>query len=446
MSQMPDVTMLYIATILAQNMHHVILVDGQAEKLSPPDVGKRLLDTELVIINSASMTFRSDVKIVRHLKEANPQLKAIMFGQFPTFFPEVALREDVDFVVRKEPEYAIKDLTNALENGGSKKIPGVGFKEDGTIFIHPEPYPWGDLNTLPFPDRSFLPEVEYFSPIVSHRPWTAAQTSRGCYARCTFCTVPYFSGRTWRVRSAESVVDEMEILSEKYKTIWFRDETFTFSKKRVRDICRLIRERNLDVFWICNARVGTINKDLLKLMKHAGLEVLKFGVESGNQLILDKIRKDVTVEEIHRNFRWCSELGIKTHAHFILGCPGETEETLEDTLKLAKEINPTTVTFNVMTPLPGSSLYDEVKRLDPLIGDGSQHTFSEEHSRGFRNELFCDFTSAELSDIVRRAYRDFYFRSSYFLRQLKRIGSWGEFRILIRAGAAIMLFGVVGET
>ena len=223
-----------------------------------------------------------------------------------------------------------------------------------------------------------------------------------------------------------------------YREIFFRDELFTASKKRVLEICRLIKENGIDMTWICSSRVNNVDPEMLRTMKDAGCHMIRFGVESGVQEILDNVRKDITVEETRQCFAWCNEIGMDTHAHCMLGSPGETRETIEQSIRFVKEIEPTIITFGITTPYPGTSLFDEVARVHPEIGDGSQMDISRLHSDTFFNQFFTELSNEELGKDIRRVYREFYLRPKYIMKWLKRVDSWEEFKRVTMAGANVV--------
>jgi len=446
-AKVPPLNLLYIATVLKEEGHKVKLLDALAEQLSLEEVKKIVKDYDAVIISTSTMSFREDSRVLAELKEVNENLKTIVFGSHPTFMPEYALKEDsIDIIVRREPEYIIRDLINELENNSEKwkNVKGIGYREDGKHILN-EFYPFiENLDELPFPDRTLLPKnIDYFNPIIKRIPYTTMMTSRGCPGRCTFCTVPYFYGSKVRARSAENVLEELRLIEELgYKEVWIRDETFTFFKKRNEEICKAIIREGIDLTWICNARVGTVDKKMMELMKKAGCHMIKFGVESGVQEILDNVKKGIKVETTRKNFKEAKEVGIDTHAHIMLGIPGETKETIEKTIKFVKEIDPTTVTFGICTPYPGTKLFEEVVKEHPEIMDGSSQDLSKIHETAFFNQYFTDLDPEELKEYVKKAYRSFYFRPSYILKWLMKIRSIDELKRVILAGLNVFSFSI----
>ncbi len=444
--QTPPLNLLYSASVLKQAGHQIVLVDGGVDDDGYEEAKGKFKEFQMVAMLSSTNSFRLDVDFLKEIKKINPEIVSVLFGSHPSFMPEHCLREStVDIIVRREPEFILKNLANAIEQSEDwGQVQGIGYREDEK-FVFTDLHPFiEDLDQLPIPDRGFLPEnIDYFNPVVKRMPYATMQTSRGCPASCNFCTVPSFYGKKIRCRSAESVLRELELLSHQgYKEVFFRDETFSVYKDRNVKICQGIIEKKLDLTWICNARVDMVDKESLELMKKAGCHLIKFGVESGNQKILENIKKGINLSQTSKAFEICHDLKIDTHAHVMLGCPGETNETIKETLRFVKDLDPTFVSFGIHTPYPGTELFEKVACDHPEIKDGSDASMEKLHVKGFFNESFTSLKKQELELWVKRAYRIFYFRLSYLLRRLFSIRSFGELMRILIAGSNIFSFAV----
>ncbi len=446
--RMPPLNHLYIATTLRAAGMECEFVDAGMEPAIWNQVSSKLDQYFAVAILSSTQSFGNDVKTLKAMKQQTPNLKSILFGSHPTFMPRYCLAEDtVDFVVLREPEFIIRDLAVKLRDGLDwREQPGIGFMDKGSVIINPA-YPYIPMNELPIPDRSLLPRnADYFNPVVKRVPYTTMQSSRGCPAKCCFCTVPYFYGKKIRCRSTENIMEEIRLLLDQgYREIFFRDETFSAFKKRNLEVCRTIIAEKLDFCWIANARTDMIDAEQIEAMRDAGCHLLKFGVESGSQRILDRLCKGITLEQTKEAFRLCRKYGIDTHAHVMLGCPGETIDSLNKTIKFVKKIKPATASFGICTPYPGSPLFNEVAEKHPEIRDGSDADLSRLHTQAFFNETFTELTPKQLEKYVVRAYRKFYFRPSYLWGRLRKINSLGELYRLLIAAANIFNFGISGD-
>jgi len=445
----PPFELLEVATILKNDGHDIMFLDAQAEQKPLSDVVRVVPRFDAVAISTSTMSFLEDAETLRELKQVHPQLATIVFGSHPTFMPEYSLAQDsVDIIVRHEPEFIIRDLFRAMRDGGEawKRVGGIGFREGSKIVLNPQ-YPFIDLDELPFPDVTMLPEgIDYYNPLVRRVPYMTTTTSKGCPGRCTFCTAPYFDGMKVRFQSTDYVVREIEYFLEYgHREVYFRDDTFFVWKKRDREICQEIIRRKLDVTWIANARIGMIDKETMMLAREAGCHTIKFGVESGVQEILDNVRKGYRVEQAYETFRWAKEAGLNTHAHVMLGMPGDTIETVEQTIQAVKELDPTTVTFGICTPYPGTPLFDEVARKFPEIKDGTASDLSKLHVQGLFNEHYTSMSREELEAGMQRAYRAFYLRLGYVLKMLRQIRGIDDIMRMGIAATNVLDFALRGD-
>ncbi|HHT9118716.1 MAG TPA: B12-binding domain-containing radical SAM protein, partial [Candidatus Hypogeohydataceae bacterium YC38] len=441
----PPMSLVSVVTVLRAGGQEAELLDAAAQGLDMEALKSAISSFDIIVMLTSTMTLNEDTEVLKELKKVNPRVKTILFGGHVTAEPQTTLaREGVDIVVRREAEYIIRDLAKAMEedNGQWQEVRGISFLEKGKYCHNPD-YPLiQNLDELPIPDRSMLPkDLDYFNPVVKRMPYTTMFTSRGCPGRCTFCSSPSFYGNSLRFRSTEAVLREMEeVASLGYKEVFFRDEIFTASKRRVMEICQGIKERKIDITWICSARIGSIDLNMMKAMKEAGCHMIRLGVESGVQELLDNVHKGITVEQTRRTLKWAHEVGLDVHAHLMIGLPGENKSTLEETMRFVKEIDPTIVTFGIMTPYPGTPLFEELRRAHPQMGDGTSVDLKGLHTTSFYNEYFTQLTPKELSLYIRKVYKNFYMRPGYVLKWLSRIKSMDEFKRVVLAGTQVFEF------
>tara|TARA_B100002003_G_C14146991_1_gene551569 strand:+ start:634 stop:2070 length:1437 start_codon:yes stop_codon:yes gene_type:complete len=440
-AESPPINSLYVATVLKESYFNVDFIDADAIYKSKKDFVNSLKQNyDFLVFSTSSMTFQEDIITLRMIKEKMPDIKTIIFGSHPTFYSEKILRiPEVDFIVFGEAEYPIRDI---IFNKNLEEIKSIGFKKNGELRINRERYDVPNLDELPFPDWTMLSkDLVYFHPLIEQMPWTTAVSSRGCSGECNFCISPSLFGK-YRQRSVQNVVEEMEYLVNLgFKEVFYRDETFTVNKKRTLGICKAVKESDWDISWICNSRVDTIDREMMLALHQAGCHTIKFGVESGNQKILDNIQKGTTLKQARDAFKIAREIGIKTHAHSMLGCIGETKETLRDTINFAKEIKPTTVTFNVFTPFSGTPVYDLViNELEKKDVDGTEIDISIEHAQAYYNDLFTELTNEDVTKSLRQAYKEFYLRPSYFFDRIKMINSFDRLKKDIKSGVAVSSF------
>ncbi|MBA4369020.1 MAG: B12-binding domain-containing radical SAM protein, partial [Desulfobacterium sp.] len=417
--QMPPLSLLYVATVLQNAGHDVVFIDGAAERQRFLALLEHGCDADVIIASTSTMTVNEDAQTlgkIRHNGSGDRPINMV-FGTPPTFLPrETLTRLGIDIAIMGDPEDIVIDLLNEMSLGGEswKSVQGIAFRDNGGVVVNNMRPIDPNLDRLSYPNRSFLPDHDYFNPVVKRYPYTVAMTSRGCSGKCIFCTVPRLYQNVIQVRTAENVLGELELILEQgYREVIFRDETFTMFKKRNETLCKEIIRRSWKISWICNGRLTGIDKPMLALMQKAGCHMIKFGVESGDQGILDTMKKGTTLEEIRRIFRWCNELGLDAHAHVMLGNVGETYETIERTIEFVKKLNPANAAFGILTPYPGTELFDRVARIRPEINDGSQCDLKCLHTAKFFNETFTHIDSDALENWMKIAYRRFYWRPGY---------------------------------
>lgn len=446
----PPFALLSVATLLKKEGFETRFLDVTAEGKSTEEIKFISSSYDVIVMSTSTMTINEDADFLNELKKNNGSLTTIVFGSHPTFMPEYTMkREGIDIIVKGEPEYIIRDFLRAKEEGDNswKKINGIGFCEDGKIVLNPD-YPFiENLDELPFLDVSMLPKnTKYFNPLIKRTPYITTTTSRGCPGECTFCTAPLFYGTKIRYRSADSVLDELRHYKDNgYNEIYFRDETFTVNKERNRRICEGLIKNKLDLSWICNARIGMVDKETMALMKKAGCHLIKFGVESGVQQILDGVKKGIKIEQTQETFKWAKDVGMETHAHVMLGMPGETEATVNETINFVNELAATTATFGICTPYPGTLLFEDVTKIYPEIKDGSESDLNKLHTQGLFNENFINLSREKLEKSVRSAYRSFYLRPAYLYESLRRIEGLDDFKRIFLAGIRVLDFSIRGE-
>jgi len=370
----PPINLATVGATLKKEGYPVSLVDGMAMKWDVSQTVDNVVKEkpDYIIVCTATITFSSDVYVVKEVKKALPDTKVIFIGTHVTTMPKPTLKEEaVDYVIVGEPDFILRDVINALEDKEDiEKIRGVAFRKNGEIIITGMGHTIDNLDDVPFPARELIPNAEYFNPVAKRLPYTTMLSSRGCPALCTFCSAVTLYGHKFRARSPKNVVDEIEQCVKELgiREVFFRDETFTFNKKRAIEICKEMIDRKIDITFIINSRVNTVDDDTLYWLKKAGCHLIKFGVESGSQQILDNIKKGEKLETIRNAYKMCKKIGFETWAFFILGLPGETKDTIKNTIKFAKEIDPDFPKFHILKPYPNSDIYKELMEKN-LIDD-----------------------------------------------------------------------------
>jgi anaerobic magnesium-protoporphyrin IX monomethyl ester cyclase len=270
----------------------------------------------------------------------------------------------LDIVIRGEPEWTLRELVDALDTiqGYEPKvltgIRGLAYRRDGEVVEAPN-RALGDLNDLPLPRHDLLPLEHYRLPMLEGK-YAFVTTSRGCPARCTFCIKHVMWQNSVRLRSPERIVEELHLLASLgVRNIHFEADLFTANREQVERICRLILDQGLDIRWTCNSRVDTVDPELLSSMKQAGCWMIAWGIESASPRVLRRAKKGITPEKAERALRWSREAGIGNWGYFIIGLPGETEESIAQTTRFAKELPLDLALFHVAVPYPGTPFYHE---------------------------------------------------------------------------------------
>ncbi len=336
------------------------LIDAPPRKLGLGDVLPLAKDYELLVIHTSSPSFSSDVKVAEAMKDMNPRLQVAFIGAKVAVEPEssLAASKAVDLVARNEFDFTIKEVADGRPLA---EIDGITYRNPaGNIVSNRDRAVLEDMDQLPFVTEVYKRDLvinDYFIGYLKH-PYVSFYTGRGCKSRCTFCLWPQtVGGHRYRVRSPAHVIEEIRLAKHYWpevKEFFFDDDTFTDNLPRAEAIARELGK--LGVTWSCNAKAN-VPRETLKVMRDNGLRLLLVGYESGNQKILNNIKKGLRVDVARRFTRDCHDLGVTIHGTFILGLPGETQETIRETVKFATEINPHTIQVSLAAPYPGTFLY-----------------------------------------------------------------------------------------
>jgi radical SAM superfamily enzyme YgiQ (UPF0313 family) len=435
----PPLGILYIASMVRQKTAwDVEFIDCAAERLLPEQIRARIERSEPDAIGVTVTTHQliDCVEIARIAKESDPKIKVIFGGPHVHIYPDETIQnEHVDFVLTGEAEFSIVDLIKSWDEKTSfSAVPGLYFKGPGGVMSGPAPSVINDLDNLPFPDRAISNYRLYTSPLAKKEIVTSMITSRGCPYNCTYCNRPNM-GRRFRARSAKNVVDEMqECAGLGIKHIKVYDDTFTIDKKRVLEICDEITRRQIDITWDIRAHVNTVDPDILRRLKQSGCTLICYGVESGSDIMLKRIRKDIKTDRVSEVFKMTRKAHIQTLAYFMLGLPGETREQMLETIMFSKKIKPNYCHFTLLVPFPATPVYSEGLEKGVLSGDYWKE-FAKSPKREFRPEVWVENVSrAEMEKLLLKAYMGFYMRFSYIIKQILDVRSFGEFKRKFLAG------------
>jgi hopanoid biosynthesis associated radical SAM protein HpnJ len=415
------------------------LLDAPAEGMEVNEVLRAASDYELVVIHTSTATLQSDTITAERLKERSAHVRIGFVGPHATVSPEgtVSASKAVDFAAIGEFDYTIGEISHGIP---LKDVRGIAFRQNGAILRTAPRPPVENLDLLPFVTEVYARDLRpenYFIGYLRH-PYVSLYAGRGCRSRCTFCLWPQtIAGRLYRVRSAQNVLEEMaraKALFPQAKEFFFDDDTFT-DNPHAGEIAVGLGE--LGITWSCNARAN-VPKERLGMLKENGLRLLVVGFESGNQEILDNVRKGIRLDQARLFMKAARQLDIQVHGTFILGLPGETEETMERTIRFARELDPYSIQVSLAAPYPGTELYDQAKRNGWLAREGDRLVREGIQDSALSYE---DLPAERIFDEVDRFYRRFYFRAGPILRILREmLADRDVFRRRIREGREFFSF------
>ena len=388
------------------------LIDAPAHDLSWDDIAHEVDDRDLVILHTSTPSFRQDVHTAELIKARNPKVVIGLIGAKVAVEAQKSMEASaaIDFVARNEFDFTILDVANGMPLA---EVAGISWRdEDGAIIHNGDRAVLEDMDSLPFVSPIYKRDLtieKYFGGYLLH-PYVSFYTGRGCKSRCTFCLWPQtVGGHNYRTRSIEHVIEEVRYVQRELpqtKEIFFDDDTLTDNRPRVEELSRELGK--LGVTWSCNAKAN-VPYDTLKIMKEGGLRLLLVGYESGNQQILHNIKKGLRTDVARQFTKDCHALGIVIHGTFILGLPGETEETIEETINYAKEIDPHTIQVSLAAPYPGTFLYKQA--VDNEWFDGTDHLLTDGGTQ-IAQLSYPHLPAALIFDKVEEFYKRFYFRPS----------------------------------
>ena len=420
----------YATGVLEQNGFEVSLVDAPAQGLSVADVIERVKKKppQLIVVDTSTPSIYSDVKVAEQLKESFPSSFVALVGTHPSALPGETLKlsEKVDAVAVGEYDYTMRDLALCLQKGSDlRTVDGLVFREGKQITRNKPRVLIENVDELPFVSQVYKRHLNvrdyYFA--AANYPMVMIITGRGCPYKCFFCVYPQtFHSRKYRPRSAASVVDEFQWIAEnlpEVKEIGIEDDTFTVDQERVREICRQILERGVKIKWYCNVRVN-LELETMRCMKKAGCRLVTVGFESADQESLNRMQKGITVAQIRQFVSDTRKAGLLVHGCFIIGNPGETEETMEKSLKMARELNCDTMQFFPLLVYPGTEAY----RWAQENGCLNSESFADwaDDAGMYRSVLDIPGLPAEkIEAFCLRANREYYLRPAYMLMKLKQL-------------------------
>jgi anaerobic magnesium-protoporphyrin IX monomethyl ester cyclase len=420
-TQWPPISLAFIGAVLEKEGHNVEIIDCAVQPITRK---KTLAYIEkeafnFVIWSTGTPTIDDDLFFATEIKAIQPDSITVVFGTHVSALTEKCLSstKGLDVIIRNEPEETIEFLVrNLSQKNNIQNIDGISYKDKaGNIIHNPARKFVSNLDEFPFPAWHLIDLDMYRLPLSGNR-FVIVAPIRGCPYLCNFCTSQTYYGRKLRKRSISVVLNEIEYCIRKFQIneffIWA--DTFTADKKYVLEFCKQLKERSLNINWTCNSRIDTVDLNMLNQMAEAGCWMISYGFESGNQAILDSINKNILIDQFETAVNYTCQAGIKISGHFILGLPGETENTIQETLKLALKLDIDIAQFYSAVPFPGSKLYQVAE---------SQGWITNQKFTDFRQDnavMDLPTVSPKRVEYYRKiAYRKFYFRPIIVWKLLK---------------------------
>lgn len=437
---LPPMGMMYASSIMKEGGHEADIIDVKAEGLDKGEVIERLGDVSPDMIGLMIIPYTARIAL-DWAEEIKKEIdKPLVAGNYAMLrYPEAVLsNEFIDYGIVGSSRKALPKLAEYIEGNREdlEDIEGIAYtdEKDEVVINRPEDST-ENWNDLPWPDRDSIDNSLYYTMASKRRPMTILITSYGCTYSCDFCDMGDFG---YSRRDPEDVVDEAEYCVKEYgiKEFDIFDRDFLIEKERAKEICKKFIERELNVKWSCRTRVDQVDRETLELMKKAGCRLILYGIESGNDEILEREHKDITLNGVRSAIRTTNEVGIETLGFFIIGHPNETEKDIKKTIELSKELPLDYAQFFKMSGKPGAKLYDEITEelgydyFEKLVrGDEEVHDIPRP---------WTDLSDEELEHWAFQGYKEFYLRPSYIIKRLGNLSSFSELYKNIRVALKII--------
>ncbi|MCJ7580001.1 MAG: radical SAM protein [Candidatus Aminicenantes bacterium] len=425
----PSIDLLILSGILSQK-YDVDVIDAIIEKINPGECLKKInaCDYKAIVFLTGMASWKQDFEFLSQVKKENPATQLIGNGDILLYRAEEFLTK-FDFLDGILFDYTSEDILLFLDRK-YQDVCAMAFRNNGEIVIRERDRKVQEF-FYPVPQHEKFPLKKYLFAAGKRFPFTTVQTSFGCPFQCSFCVA---STLGYKYRAVSNVMEELRhVASLGIKEIFFTDFTFEARKTNILELCQSMTAEKLNLSWVCSSRANSLDKELLSKMKQAGCHTIFLGVESGNDDILKKYSKGVSKEQIQRTVRSCKDLGIKVLGHFIIGLPGETLETVKETIAFSKELDCDLASFNIAVPALGTPLRDLALERGWL----SEETLEFDASDSFPIMETFQFSRKMAWEWRKRAIKEFYFRPSYLWKMAKASRSSYQRKILVINGLAV---------
>jgi len=440
----PPIGLAYIAAILEKNEHQVKIIDCDAEE----NYGEKIKETlevfkpEIVGFYAMTWNFALANKMAGEIKKDYSGIITVLGGPNVTTMPEVSLSFDnFDFGLMGEGEETVIELFKKIENKINidfEKILGLVYKKEGRIIVNPPRPLIQNLDSIPFPARHLLSMEKYSDIFTKNQRFSTIFATRGCPFNCTFCDRKNRMGRNWRFRSPQNIVQEIRQVIDEYgiREFMFFDDNLIVDKTWAYQLMAEIKK--LGIIWECRERVDMVDEPMLRAMKEAGCYRIRFGFESGSDEVLNTLKKGITRQQSLACARLCKKIGIEIFGYFIIGAPGETPQTIEQTIDLALKINPSFALFSKMILIPGSEIFEYALASGQITKDYWEKFIRGEEMNGAPSLTKEKLSEKEIAGYVQEANKRFYFRFRFMAAKILEIKSFDHLVRQIKMGLALV--------
>jgi len=445
---LPPLGLLYIATYLKNNSHHkVTILDALLDNKSFSEIAHESLKFDVVGITTTTFTLINVIRQIQEIRKINIKSTIVLGGPHISIYPEESCHiPGVDYCLSGEADITFTELVNYIAmKCENKDINGLYWKANDKVYRNLSFIKTIDVNSIQFPDRKLIAYDRYNSILSKSHKYsgfvTTAFSSRGCPYKCIFCDRPHL-GKKFRAISASKVLDEIKSCVDlNIREIFFYDDTFTVNKDRVMEICDQLISQKIDIKWDIRARVDTVNEKMLKIMKKAGCSRIHFGVEAGSSEMMRVLKKGITRKQAVNAFHSAKKAGIETLGYFMIGCPEETRSQMYETLNFALQLKPDFAHFAILTPFPGTPLYNDCLKTG-LYDHDYWKDFALNPSEHFIPKFLPNtLPENDLIQLLDMFYKKFYLRTNYLIKQTLKVKSLKDFANKLSVAKSIFFSG-----
>jgi len=449
----PPLGLLYLATCLTNAGYEVKVLDCVPQKLGFKELENEIQNLKpfAVGVTTYTMSMVDVLMTINVVKKVDSQIYTILGGHHTNLYPKESINyKNVDFILNGEGEETLIELLTALENNLNAeeliKIQGIGFLQNGKEYLNPVRAYIKNLDNLPIPKREFLPLEIYKSIVGKNNMVATIMSSRGCPFKCTYCYTP---NKSYRSRSVQNMILEIKYLLELgFKEIFFFDDLFALKSEKVIEFAKALQTENIKIDWSFRARINTINQELVNEVKKAGIHRIQFGIESGVDKTLVRVKKGINTEQIKNAIKLCRKAGIITIGNFMIGLPDESEMDIENTLKFSRQIGLNYAQYSVLVPYPFTEIYDEALKINLFSKDYWQEYANNpiENASKFKVEYWTKDVSEDfLFKTIKKSFKKFYFRPQTIINKLKEISTFQEFKYAVKGAISVFKFNPKGK-